>query len=123
MGIHPVRLAALAKLREDGRLSNQGAEALFDLLCGLSSEPASAAEEMKAVARLADERGLLVVRDDAALARWLDEVFAANPKVVADVRAGKTAAAGRLVGEVMKLAGGKADARLVREEIMRRLGG
>jgi Asp-tRNA(Asn)/Glu-tRNA(Gln) amidotransferase B subunit len=39
------------------------------------------------------------------------------------VRAGKGAAIGRIVGAVMKLAGGKADAKTVNERIMRRLGG
>jgi aspartyl-tRNA(Asn)/glutamyl-tRNA(Gln) amidotransferase subunit B len=120
-GIHPAHLAALAKLREDGRLSNQGAETIFDLLCAMDGEPASASQALTNVAHMSEERALLIIRDDAAMARWVEEVLSNNPRVVADVKAGKVAAVGRLVGEVMKLAAGKADARLVRDEIMRRL--
>ncbi len=40
-----------------------------------------------------------------------------------DVRAGKMAAIGRIVGAAMKLAGGKADAKTVNEAIRRRLQG
>ena len=53
--------------------------------------------------------------------RWIDQVIAANPKVADDVRGGKVAAAGRLVGEVMKLAGGSADAKTVREALLKKL--
>lgn len=122
VGIDPLTLAALAKAREDGRLNNQSAAELFGVLC---DEPVSAdaiTESTARVERLAAERNLLVVRDDAAMDGWINAVFAANAKVVEDVRAGMTAAAGRLVGEVMKLAGGKADAKTVREAILRKLG-
>jgi aspartyl-tRNA(Asn)/glutamyl-tRNA(Gln) amidotransferase subunit B len=57
------------------------------------------------------------------LLAWIDQVLAANPKAVEDIRAGKVQAAGRLVGEVMKLAGGRADAKSVREGILARVGG
>jgi aspartyl-tRNA(Asn)/glutamyl-tRNA(Gln) amidotransferase subunit B len=69
----------------------------------------------------AERAGLLVVRDDAALDRWIDEAVAANPQAAADVRAGKMAAIGRIVGAVMKLAGGKVDAKTVNERIVSRL--
>jgi aspartyl-tRNA(Asn)/glutamyl-tRNA(Gln) amidotransferase subunit B len=65
---------------------------------------------------------MLIVRDAGALEGWCDQVIAANPKVAEDVRSGKLQAAGRLVGEVMKLAGGAADAKLVRETLLRKLG-
>ena len=61
--------------------------------------------------------------DDAAMERWCDEVIAKNEKVAADVRGGKVAAVGRLVGEVMKLAGGSADAKVVRDALIKKLGG
>jgi Asp-tRNA(Asn)/Glu-tRNA(Gln) amidotransferase B subunit len=44
-----------------------------------------------------------------------------NAKAVADVRAGKLAAMGRLVGEVMKRSAGKADAQAVRQHVTKEL--
>ena len=51
----------------------------------------------------------------------VDEAIAANPEVAAKIRDGKIAAAGVLVGAVMKATGGKADAARVRELILQRL--
>lgn len=59
------------------------------------------------------ERGLGAVSDTAALEAFVDEAIAANPKSVADFKAGKKAAAGFFVGQVMKLSKGKADPKIV----------
>jgi aspartyl-tRNA(Asn)/glutamyl-tRNA(Gln) amidotransferase subunit B len=116
LGITPAGIAAVGALREQGKVSAQGMDELFGVLC----ERGQATEaEVEAIAR---ERGLLIVRDDAAMDRWVEQVIAANPKVAEDVRGGKLAAAGRLVGEAMKLAGGGADAKAVRELILKKLG-
>ncbi|GJQ28958.1 MAG: aspartyl/glutamyl-tRNA(Asn/Gln) amidotransferase subunit B [Phycisphaerae bacterium] len=122
VGIKPTTLAALGKLREDGRLNNQGTETLFARLCDAPTQAAPATDALAAVEHLAGELGVLVVRDDAAMAAWVREVLDANPKVVEDVRGGKAAAVGRLVGEVMKRAGGKADAKAVREALLAAIG-
>jgi len=68
-----------------------------------------------------EARGLAVVSDDAALADAVDAAIAANPDVAAKIRDGKTAAAGALVGAVMKTTRGRADATRVRELILQRL--
>ena len=67
-------------------------------------------------------RGLAVVSDAGELAAVVDEAIEANPDVAAKVRAGKVAAAGALVGAVMKATRGQADATRVRELILERLG-
>ena len=56
------------------------------------------------------------------LSEWVKQCLTQEPKVVADVQAGKTAAVGRLVGVTMKLAGGKADPNAVKAEIFKQLG-
>ena len=66
-------------------------------------------------------RGLEVVSDDTALGVAVDEAIAANPDVAEKVRSGKTAAAGALIGAVMKSMRGQADAGRVRELILERL--
>ncbi len=113
LGIPAAAIARIAQLREEGKVGSNAADELFGLMCEMPGADVEA---------VAQERGLLIVRDDAALDRWCDEVIAKNEKVAADVRGGKVAAIGRLVGEVMKLAGGKADAKVVREVMGRKLG-
>ena len=66
-------------------------------------------------------RGLAVVSDEGALTAAVDEAIAANPDVAAKIRDGKLAAAGVLVGAVMKATRGQADATRVRELILQRL--
>jgi aspartyl-tRNA(Asn)/glutamyl-tRNA(Gln) amidotransferase subunit B len=59
------------------------------------------------------ERGLGAVSDTAALEAFVEQAIAANPNVVADYKAGKKAAAGFFVGQVMKLSKGKADPKML----------
>jgi aspartyl-tRNA(Asn)/glutamyl-tRNA(Gln) amidotransferase subunit B len=59
------------------------------------------------------ERGLGAVSDVAELEAFVDQAIAANPGPVADFKAGKKAAAGFFVGQVMKLSKGKADPKIV----------
>jgi len=67
------------------------------------------------------QRGLSVVSDDGALGAAVDEAIAAAPEIADKVRAGKVAAAGALVGAVMKATRGQADAARVRELVVERL--
>jgi aspartyl-tRNA(Asn)/glutamyl-tRNA(Gln) amidotransferase subunit B len=66
-------------------------------------------------------RGLAVVSDDSALLAAIDEAIAASPDVAEKVRSGKVAAAGVIVGAVMRATRGKADAARVRELVLERL--
>jgi len=66
-------------------------------------------------------RGLKVVSDDGALTSAVDTAIAANPEVAEKIRAGNQAAAGVLIGAVMKLTRGQADAARVRELVLARL--
>jgi aspartyl-tRNA(Asn)/glutamyl-tRNA(Gln) amidotransferase subunit B len=67
-------------------------------------------------------RGLEVVSDEATLLAAVDDAIAANPDVVAKVRDGKVAAAGVIVGAVMKATQGRADAARVRDLFLERVG-
>ncbi|WP_067481751.1 Asp-tRNA(Asn)/Glu-tRNA(Gln) amidotransferase subunit GatB [Actinomadura hibisca] len=67
-------------------------------------------------------RGLKVVSDDGALAAIIDQVIADNADVADKIRAGRVAAAGALVGAVMKASRGQADAGRARELILEKLG-
>jgi aspartyl-tRNA(Asn)/glutamyl-tRNA(Gln) amidotransferase subunit B len=114
LAIDATAVGAIGMLRESGRVSAAAADELFGAFC--DGGPGRSVEEE------AGSRGLLIVRDDAALERWCDEVIAGNARAAEDVRTGKVQAVGRLVGEVMKKAGGAADAKTVRETLLRKLG-
>ena len=66
--------------------------------------------------------GLAVVSDTGALTAAVDEAIAANPAIAEKIRDGKVAAAGVLIGAVMKATRGQADAKTVRELILTQLG-
>ena len=72
-------------------------------------------------AEVVDKRGLRVVSDEGELTAVVDQVIAENPEVAEKIRAGKVAAAGALVGAVMKATRGQADAGRARELIVERL--
>ena len=67
------------------------------------------------------ERGLGAVSDESAIEAFVDQAIAANPGPVADYKAGKKAAAGFFVGQVMKLSKGKADPKVVGPIVARKL--
>ena len=65
--------------------------------------------------------GLAIVSDEGALSAAVDNAIAANPDVADKIRDGKVAAAGALIGALMKEMHGQADAGRVRELILERL--
>jgi aspartyl-tRNA(Asn)/glutamyl-tRNA(Gln) amidotransferase subunit B len=112
VGATPADVAELQRLVDEGKLNDKLARTVLE---GVIAGEGSPAEVMAA-------RGLAIVSDTGALSAAVDEAIAANPDAAAKVRDGKVAAAGVLVGAVMKATRGQADARTVRELILSRLG-
>jgi len=67
-------------------------------------------------------RGLAIVDDDSSLLAAIETALAEQPDVAEKIRGGKVAAAGAIVGAVMKATRGQADAAKVRELLLERLG-
>ncbi len=112
LGVSPAQVARVSELVRAGTLNDKLARQVLDgILAGEGS-----ADDIVAA------RGLAVVSDDGALTDAVDTAIAANPDIAAKIREGKTAAAGALVGEVMKATRGRADATRARELILQRLG-
>jgi aspartyl-tRNA(Asn)/glutamyl-tRNA(Gln) amidotransferase subunit B len=111
LAITPAQVARVAELTESGALNDRLARDVIDAVLAGEGTP----DEVVAA------RGLAVVSDEGALIAAIDEAIAANPDVAAKVRAGKEAAAGPLVGAVMRATGGRADAARVRQLILDRL--
>ena len=70
---------------------------------------------------IVEREGLAQTSDPSAVERFVDEVLAANEKVVADYKAGKINVLGFLVGQVMKASRGKADPALANELVKKKL--
>jgi aspartyl-tRNA(Asn)/glutamyl-tRNA(Gln) amidotransferase subunit B len=111
LGVTPEQVAELQRLVDDGELTDKLARTVLE---GVLAGEGGPAEVMAA-------RGLGVVSDTGALTAAVDEAIAANPEIAAKIRDGKVAAAGALVGAVMKATRGQADAKTLRELILTRL--
>ncbi|MFH5209636.1 Asp-tRNA(Asn)/Glu-tRNA(Gln) amidotransferase subunit GatB [Antrihabitans sp. NCIMB 15449] len=106
--ITPEQVAAVIALVAADKVNNKGARQVIDGLLAREGTP----EEIIAA------RGLGVVRDDSALKEAVDTALAANPDIADKIRSGKVAAAGKIVGDVMKATRGQADAARVRELVL-----
>ena len=104
-------LARLVRLVEDGALSGTNAKQVFERHYA-TGEP---------IDRIVKESGLAQISDRSALVEAVDEAIRANPRVVADIAAGKAQAIGALVGHVMKATRGQANAALVQQLVRERL--
>ncbi|MGL4172555.1 MAG: Asp-tRNA(Asn)/Glu-tRNA(Gln) amidotransferase subunit GatB [Actinomycetota bacterium] len=111
VGVSPKQVAQLAELVESGRLNDTVARQVLDGVLAGEGTPED----------VVNARGLEVVSDDAALGAAVDAAIAAQPEVAQKIRDGKLAAAGALIGAVMKEMRGQADAARVRELILQRL--
>ncbi|MBB5112013.1 Asp-tRNA(Asn)/Glu-tRNA(Gln) amidotransferase subunit GatB [Micromonospora echinospora] len=112
VGATPAQVAELQSLVDAGKLNDKLARTVLE---GVVAGEGSPTEIMT-------NRNLEVVSDTGALTAAVDEAIAANPDVADKIRSGKVAAAGALVGAVMKTTRGQADAKTVRELILARLG-
>ena len=105
------QLATLVRLVGGGKLSGPAAKQVFAEMWQNGGDPEA----------IMNTRGLAQVSDEGAIATAVDEVIAANPKAVADYKAGKKLILGFFVGQVAKRFGGKADAAIVNRILAERL--
>jgi aspartyl-tRNA(Asn)/glutamyl-tRNA(Gln) amidotransferase subunit B len=106
----PAQLGQLALAIEQGTVSATAAKTIF----------AEHFETGAAVESLIDKHGRQI-SDAGALTAAVEQVLADNPAAVADYRAGKAAAIGFLVGQVMKATRGQANAAMVQTALHERL--
>lgn len=110
--ITPAQVARVTELVAGGELNDKLARQVIDGVLAGEGDPDTVVEK----------RGLKVVSDEGALTAAVDEAIAGNPGVADKIRGGKVAAAGALVGAVMKATRGQADAARVKELILEKLG-
>jgi aspartyl-tRNA(Asn)/glutamyl-tRNA(Gln) amidotransferase subunit B len=111
VALRPEGLAELLRELESGRVSAGVAKTVL----------AETFESGDSPARVIAERGLGQVSDLAFITDEVRAVLDEHPSQVAEYRSGKQQLLGFLVGQVMKRMAGRADARLVNEELRRQL--
>jgi aspartyl-tRNA(Asn)/glutamyl-tRNA(Gln) amidotransferase subunit B len=111
--LSPDALASLIRLVDGGRLTARSASELFPVLVASGGDPE----------RLMVERGLEAVSDTGAIDGFVDQVIAAQPDVVAQVRGGDDKPLNFLMGQVMKASQGKAEPGTVRQALIRKIRG
>jgi aspartyl-tRNA(Asn)/glutamyl-tRNA(Gln) amidotransferase subunit B len=109
--IPPAHLVGLLALMDDGTISGKIAKDVFEKMYR-TGETATA---------IVSREGLTQVADEDALGRAVDQVLTEHAKVVDDYRAGKKAALGFLVGQVMKSTGGKANPAVVNRLLVEKI--
>jgi aspartyl-tRNA(Asn)/glutamyl-tRNA(Gln) amidotransferase subunit B len=109
--IPPSHMAGMLRLIDDGTISGKIAKDVFEKMYR-SGETAEA---------IVTREGLTQVADAGELAKIVDQVLTTHPKVVEDYKAGKKAALGFLVGQVMKSTEGKANPAVVNRLLAEKL--
>ena len=105
-------LGKLIDLISDDTISGRIAKDVFEIMIETGGDPE----------KIVEEKGLKQITDTGAIETAIDEVIAANPDKVEEIRAGKDRMLGWFVGQVMKSTGGKANPgmvnKLLRDKIL-----
>ena len=109
--VSAAQLGAVVDLIQDGTISGKIAKDLFEILWREGGDPRE----------IVEARGLKQVTDTGAIEAAVDQVIAANPDKVEQVKA-KPAMLGWFVGQVMKATQGKANPQAANALLKRKLG-
>jgi aspartyl-tRNA(Asn)/glutamyl-tRNA(Gln) amidotransferase subunit B len=112
----PVTAAMLAGMIErikDNTISGKIAKQVFEAMWNGDGDADAVIES----------KGLKQITDTGAIEKMIDDIIAANPEQVEQYRAGKEKVFGFFVGQVMKLAKGKANPQQVNELLKQKLKG
>ncbi len=110
--IRPAHIAGLVRLVESGAISSTAAKEVFTAMFQSGEMPET----------LVERKGLGQSTDTGELERWVADAIAANPRAVAEFKAGKEQAINAVKGAVMKASRGKANPKLVDETVRRQIG-
>jgi aspartyl-tRNA(Asn)/glutamyl-tRNA(Gln) amidotransferase subunit B len=111
--VSPARLSGLLARILDTTISGKIAKDVFETMWS-AGKPAD---------EIIEAQGLRQITDSGAIEGVIDAVIAANPKQLADYRAGKDKLFGFFVGQVMKATAGKANPAQLNDLLRTKLGG
>ncbi len=109
--VSPEQLGSILDLIKEGTISGKIAKELFEIVFNEGGDPAV----------IVEERGMKQVTDTGAIEAAVDDIIAANPDKVEQVKQ-KPQMAGWFVGQVMKATGGKANPQAVQKLVKEKLG-
>jgi aspartyl-tRNA(Asn)/glutamyl-tRNA(Gln) amidotransferase subunit B len=109
----PADLKGLLSRIVDATISGKIAKEVFEAMWA----------EGKSADQIIEAKGLKQITDSGAIESVIDAVIAANPRQLADYRAGKDKLFGFFVGQVMKATGGKANPAQLNDLLKAKLGG
>ncbi len=109
LGISAAHTGELLWFLQQGKITAASAATIFEQMRLTKKTPEA----------LIIELGLEQMNDTGELEKIVQEVIAANEKVVAEVKAGKTVASQFLIGQVMKASKGKANPKVVHDVLQK----
>ncbi len=109
--ISPENFAEFITLIYQNKINSNSAQKLLKIMLQTGGDPS----------QIIDEHDLSQVDDQAALTDIIAKVIAQNPEIIAQYKAGKTAVATFLVGQIMKETKGKANPQTVHNLLKDRL--
>jgi len=111
LGLKEKILVSLLKMIDTNKINQQTAKAILPEVIKTGLDPE----------KIVAQKGLGQISDQGELEKITEDVIKNNPKPVKDYKNGKTSALQFLLGQVMRLTKGKADAKLVREIVEKKL--
>ena len=110
--VRPKHIAGLVGLVESGVISSNIAKEVFVEMFASGDWPEV----------IVEKKGLRQSTDTGELEKWVADAIAANPRAVAEFKAGKEQAINAVKGAVMKASKGKANPKLVDEIVRKQVG-
>lgn len=109
--VQPEALVKLIKMVDAGKVNLKTAKEVFEDVYKTGNDPDE----------IVKKKGLVQISDEGALIKAIDEVIAANPKEVAEYKAGKEKLFSFFVGQTMKATKGQANPQLLNKLLKERL--
>lgn len=106
----PLHLATMINMVAKGEISSKQAKSVFEEIL-----------QGKDPKKVVQEKGMIQLSDPSAIAELVNQVLDNNPQAIIDFQNGKDRAVGALIGQVMKLSGGKANPKLSNEIMLEEL--
>ena len=110
--VSPEKLVKLIRMVDAGAVNLKTAKEVFEEVYKTGKEPDV----------IVKEKGLAQVSDEAAIVKAIDEIINANPKEVAEYKAGKEKLFSFFVGQTMKVTKGQANPQVLNKLLKERLG-
>jgi aspartyl-tRNA(Asn)/glutamyl-tRNA(Gln) amidotransferase subunit B len=105
------KFVTVIKLLETEKINAQAAKKVMDIIINEDADPMQVIEK----------NNLMQTADSGEVEAMVEKLLADNAKVVAQIKGGDQKPIGFLIGQLMKVSGGKADPKKARELILNKI--